>query len=78
MQRLVLSILLWVAGACLPWFFGDPFVLHVFNLVFAGIVLALSWAILARTGYVSFAHNAFLGIGAYTSVYLVMQMHVPF
>ena len=77
-QTLVLIILIWVAGACLPLFFGEPFILHVFNLIFVGIVLALSWAILARTGYVSFAHNAFLGIGAYTSVYLVMQLHVPF
>jgi branched-chain amino acid transport system permease protein len=77
-QTLVLAILLWSAGACLPVFFREPFVLHVFNLIFVGIVLALSWAILARTGYVSFAHNAFLGIGAYTSVYLVMQTHLPF
>jgi branched-chain amino acid transport system permease protein len=78
MQALVLIVPLWLAGACLPAFFGEPFLLHVFNLIFVGIVLALSWAILARTGYVSFAHNAFLGIGAYTSVYLVMQLHVPF
>lgn len=78
MQTAVLIIILWVAGACLPLFFGEPFLLHVFNLIFVGIVLALSWAILARTGYVSFAHNAFLGIGAYTSVYLMMQMHLPF
>jgi ABC-type branched-subunit amino acid transport system ATPase component/ABC-type branched-subunit amino acid transport system permease subunit len=78
MQTAVLIIILWVAGACLPQFFGEPFLLHVFNLIFVGIVLALSWAILARTGYVSFAHNAFLGIGAYTSVYLMMQMHLPF
>ena len=77
-QTLVLIILIWVAGACLPLFFGEPFILHVLNLILVGSVLALAWAILARTGYVSFAHNAFLGIGAYTSVYLVMQLHVPF
>lgn len=77
-QKLVAILILWIAGASLPLFFGGPFILHVFILIFVGIVLALSWAILARTGYISFAHNAFLGIGAYTSVYLVMKLHVPF
>ena len=69
---------LWLLGVFVPLFFQDPFVLHLFNLVFLGCVWALSWTILARTGYISFAHNAFLGIGAYTSVYLVMQLNVPF
>jgi branched-chain amino acid transport system permease protein len=78
MKKIVLFVFLWVAGALIPFFFREPFILHVFNLIFIGLVLALSWAILARTGYVSFAHNAFLGIGAYASVYLVMQMKIPF
>ncbi len=78
LKKIVLIALLWVAGAFLPFFYREPFILHVFNLIFVGVVLALSWAILARTGYVTFAHNAFLGIGAYTSVYLVMQTKVPF
>lgn len=78
MKKIILSVCLWVAGAFVPFFFKEPFILHVFNLIFMGIALALSWAILARTGYVSFAHNAFLGIGAYASVYMVMQMKAPF
>ena len=77
-RNIILIALFWMAGVFLPFFYGDPFILHIFNLVFVGIVLALAWAILAHTGYISFAHNAFLGIGAYTSVYLVMQMKVPF
>ena len=77
-RNIILIVLFWMAGVFLPFFYGDPFILHIFNLVFVGIVLALAWGILANTGYISFAHNAFLGIGAYTSVYLVMQMKVPF
>jgi branched-chain amino acid transport system permease protein len=52
--------------------------MHVFNLIFLGSALGLAWAILARTQYTTFAHNAFMGIGAYTSAYLVTALDVPF
>ncbi len=68
----------WASGALLPFFIKDTFSLHLSNVIFIGMTLSLAWGILARTGYISFAHNAFLGIGAYTSVYLVMQIHFPF
>lgn len=77
-SKVILAVIAWSLGICVPLFIRDPFFLHVCNLIFVGSVLALSWSILARTGYVSFAHNAFIGIGAYTSVYLVMQLDLPY
>lgn len=74
----VVAVGTWVLGALIPLFIRDSFFLHISNVIFLGIALALSWGILARTGYISFAHNAFLGIGAYTSVYLIMQLKTPF
>jgi len=71
-----LSVGAWALGICIPFYIKDPFFLHVLNIIFIGITMALSWGILARTGYISFASNAFLGIGAYTSAYLVMQLHI--
>lgn len=76
--KVLIAIIGWTLIACVPFLVKNIFLLHIFNLIFMGSALGLSWAILARTGCVSFAHNAFLGIGAYTSVFLVMQIGVPF
>lgn len=74
--KLTIAACVWGFVACMPLFFRDPFVFHVFNLIFLAGSSALGWAILARTGYIIFATNAFLGIGAYTSAYFVMQLGV--
>jgi branched-chain amino acid transport system permease protein len=76
--KMAIAICLWVLGIFIPLAIRDPFALHVFNFIFLGGVLGLAWTILARTEYITFAHNAFMGIGAYTSAYLVMKLRVPF
>ncbi len=76
--KTTIAVSAWVLGIFVPFFIKDPFALHVFNFIFLGGVLGLAWAILARNGYITFAHNAFMGIGAYASAYLVMQLQVPF
>jgi branched-chain amino acid transport system permease protein len=68
----------WIAGLVLPVLIPDSFLLHVLNIIYIDIASALAWGILARAGYVSFATNAFLGIGSYTSAYLVMKLQMPF
>jgi branched-chain amino acid transport system permease protein len=70
-SAIVVSI--WILGACIPIIYNDNFIMHVANLILLGSTLALSWGILALSGSVSFGHNAFIGIGAYTSAYFVMQ-----
>ncbi|GAI35182.1 unnamed protein product, partial [marine sediment metagenome] len=47
-------------------------------MVFIHIVLAVSLRQMMVVGQVSFAHPAFMAIGAYTSVLLVMDVGLPF
>lgn len=55
-------------------FFASPYILALFLLIFMYIALAESWNILSGyTGYVSFGHVAFFGIGAYTAALLITQ-----
>ncbi len=77
-KSVVLFFCLWVIGLGVPLFVQDPFILHLINIICLGSALAIAWGILALTGYISFAHNAFLGIGAYTSAHLVMHYHFPY
>jgi len=59
-----------------------PFVLPNYRIVFLQIMfmnvaLASSWNIIAGyTGYVSFGHAAFFGLGAYTAALLIMRLGV--
>jgi branched-chain amino acid transport system ATP-binding protein/branched-chain amino acid transport system permease protein len=77
-RTVVIAALVWIALIALPLYVDDAFAIHVLNLILLGSCFAYSWAILARAGYVSFGHNAFLGIGAFTSAYLATARHVPF
>ena len=60
-----------------------PFVLPNYRtalllLTFMYITLASSWNIMAGyTGYVSFGHAAFFGLGAYTAALLIIRLGVP-
>ncbi len=48
-------------------------------LIFHWVALAVSWNILSGySGYFSFGHGAFFGIGMYTTGYLTTRMDVPF
>src|SRR3954447_9092682 len=67
-----LFMLLWPAIA------RDQFLVHVGTMVSFAAIGAASLHLIIRTGHVSLGHAAFLGIGAYTCVYLVMQLGVPF
>lgn len=60
-----------VALAGLPWLGLPPFYESFLYLVFHWMVLALSWNILSGySGYFSFGHGAFFGIGMYTTAVL--------
>lgn len=67
------------ALACLPWLGLPPFYESFLYLVFHWMVLALSWNILSGySGYFSFGHGAFFGIGMYTSAVLAGKFDWPF
>ncbi len=70
------------AGALLasvPWLGLPPFYESFLYLICHWMVLALSWNILSGySGYFSFGHGAFFGIGMYTSAGLSANLNWPF
>jgi len=54
------------------------FYVHVAILILINVIGALSLNLLMRAGLLSFAHSAFMAIGAYTSVLLMMRASLPF
>jgi branched-chain amino acid transport system permease protein len=56
----------------------SPYWIHVLMLMFLYGILAVSIRQMLILGQVSFAHPAFMAIGAYTSTMLVMNIGFPF
>jgi len=75
-------IVLLVAGTimvCAPWLGLPPSYESVLYLVFYGVALASSWNVLSGySGYFSFGHGAFFGIGVYTTAALTSKLGWPF
>jgi branched-chain amino acid transport system permease protein len=80
MNKTIAGILLaGVALACVPWLGLPPFYESILYLVCHWAVLALSWNILSGySGYFSFGHGAFFGIGMYTTAALAGKLDWPF
>ncbi len=80
MNKTVLGIL--GAGALLasiPWLGVPAFYESFLYLICHWMILALSWNILSGySGYFSFGHGAFFGIGMYTSAGLAANLKWPF
>lgn len=80
LNKTVLGIL--AAGALLasvPWLGVPAFYESFLYLICHWMILALSWNILSGySGYFSFGHGAFFGIGMYTSAGLAANLNWPF
>ena len=73
-RPLVALVLAAVALAVAPLFIKNDFYLDGFILVFVWAAFAGSWNIISGyCGMVSLGHNAFFGIGAYTSTLLLLR-----
>jgi branched-chain amino acid transport system permease protein len=76
--------LLAIAGAgavlaTLPWLGLPSFYESILYLVFHWVVLAVSWNILSGySGYFSFGHGAFFGVGMYATAVLAGKLNWPF
>src|SRR5438874_13233330 len=67
------------ALAALPLLGLAPFYETILYLVFHWVVLATSWNILSGySGYFSFGHGAFFGVGMYTTATLATKAELPF
>ncbi|MEQ1804547.1 MAG: branched-chain amino acid ABC transporter ATP-binding protein/permease [Burkholderiaceae bacterium] len=65
--------------ASVPWLGVAPFYESFLYMVCHWTILALSWNILSGySGYFSFGHGAFFGVGVYTSAGLSANLGVPF
>ncbi len=80
MNKTVIGIALAAAGlASIPWLGLPSFYESFLYLVCHWMILALSWNILSGySGYFSFGHGAFFGIGMYTTAGLAANLNVPF
>lgn len=70
-------LLLLIILLVMPKFIGSYW-MHVMMLIFFHGILAVSLRQMLILGQVSFAHPAFMAIGAYTSTLLVMKLGLPF
>ena len=65
--------------ASLPWLGVPAFYESFLYLICHWVILALSWNILSGySGYFSFGHGAFFGVGMYTSAALAANLNWPF
>ncbi len=72
---LVIGLLL----AWVPWLGLSAFWLSFFYLILYWSVLTLSWNVFSGySGYFSFGHGAFFGIGIYTVAYMCGQLEMSF
>jgi branched-chain amino acid transport system permease protein len=80
MNRTVIGIAAVAAVlASVPWLGLPSFYESFLYLVCHWMILALSWNILSGySGYFSFGHGAFFGVGMYTTAGLTANLNVPF
>jgi len=71
---LVLAVFLFF----IPILWPDEFYLNVIISTYLNIILAVSLNLIIKTGKLSIAHAAFMGIGGYTSALSIMRLGFPF
>lgn len=80
MRRSLILVLLAIAAlAVVPWLRLPAFYEALLYIILHWIALATSWNLLSGySGYFSFGHGAFFGIGMYTTTTLTVQANMPF
>lgn len=64
--------------AAAPFAVLSAFVTHIGVMIGIYTTLALSMNLMLRIGQISFAHGAFMGLGAYGSALMMMRLDLPF
>jgi len=82
MKRVALTTWGWLALCALvlllPTVVTGQYVLRVLGIAALNGALAVSFAVIVRSGYVSMAHTAFAAMGAYLSAALIVHAHWNF
>jgi len=71
----IISILLLIT---LPLYIKSQYFITIAIFIFIYSILALGLRVMMKVGEVSFAHAAFMGVGAYASALLTMKLHLSF
>ncbi|MCL4767437.1 MAG: branched-chain amino acid ABC transporter permease [Hyphomicrobiaceae bacterium] len=77
-MRLAAAVLILVGLAAWPFIYDQPFYVHMGVMMGLWVALALSMNLMLRIGQLSFAHGAFMGLGAYASALATMRLGIPF
>ncbi len=72
----LLLLLVVLFGVAFPLITADPYILNIAITCFLNSLVALSIAILVRTGMVSFGHAGFVAVAGYTSAILATRLGV--
>jgi len=78
MKPLIRDLAVLAALAALPFLLDSPFLTHIGVMMGLYVTLALSMNLMLRIGQISFAHGAFMGLGAYGSALFMMRLGLPF
>lgn len=78
MKVLLKYLVLLALLAAAPFVVLTPFLTHIGVMIGIYTVLALSMNLMLRIGQISFAHGAFMGLGAYGSALMMMRLDLPF
>ena len=76
-KKKLIPILTGAILLCVIPLFAGSYYLHIFILVFLNITLAGGYRLGYITGLGSFCHITFVGLGAYTSAVMTMNLGVP-
>jgi branched-chain amino acid transport system permease protein len=77
-QKAFFSILLILSLITLPLYVKSQYFITIAIFIFVYSILALGLRAVMKVGEVSFAHAAFMGVGAYVSALLTMKLHFSF
>ena len=78
MKSLIKYLAIIAILSVLPFLLRSPFLTHVGVMICLYTALALSMNLMLRIGQISFAHGAFMGLGAYGSALMMMRLGLPF
>ena len=70
--------LIFILLAATPIFLRDDYYLHVMIAIFYHLIYVTTFRMIHRTGQFHFGAHGFIGVGAYTSVLLVMKLGLSF
>ena len=77
MRKSVVVLLAAAALILFPLVVTNRFYLHIGNVLLINVIIVVGFGIISRTGQLSLAHAAFMGLGAYSSALLSLQLGLP-